>query len=109
MEAHQPDPTTRVEPDPWETVYDQVGEIGDRLKVIYQGVAGERGPSEEEIRQALVTLTGVWDQLSSSFSVVFQDPELRQRLRTTAAALGEALGDTIAGVGRDLRHDGEEE
>jgi hypothetical protein len=109
VETHQPDPTSRGEPDPWDTVQDQMGELGDRLKEAYRRVADDGGPGEEELRQAFATLAGVWDQLSSSLSVVFHDPELRLHLKATAATLAETLGDTITGVGREMRHDAEEE
>jgi hypothetical protein len=86
-----------------------MGELGDRLKETYQKVADEKGPTEEEIRLAFTTLARVWDQASSSMSAVFQDPELRRRLKDTAASLTAALGDTIGGVGREMQHDAEEE
>lgn len=86
-----------------------MGELGDRLKETYRKVADGKGPSEEEIRQALATLSGAWDQMASSLSVVFQDPGLRQHLKETAMTLAEALGDTITGVGQEMRHTEEEE
>jgi len=83
--------------------------LGGRLKETYRNVADEKGPTEEEIRQALTTLAGVWDQVSASISDVLKDPELRQRLKVTAASLAAALGDTIGGVGREMGRDAEEE
>ncbi len=86
-----------------------MGELGDRLKETYKSVADEKGPTEEEIRKAVTTLAGVWDQVSSSMSAVLEDPELRRRLKVTAASLAAALGDTIGGVGREMSQDGGEE
>ncbi|MBW3667459.1 MAG: hypothetical protein KY394_07685 [Actinobacteria bacterium] len=109
MKTHEPDPTRESEPDPWEEVHHQVGELGDRLKQTYRKAADETGPSEEEIRQAFATLAGAWEQISSSLSTVLEDPAVRRRLKLTAASLAEALGDTIGGVAREMQGDPEEE
>jgi len=110
VETHEPDPTGRATSDPWERVNDQIGELGGRLKETYRNVADEKGPTEEEISQALTTLAGVWEQVSTSMSDFLKDPELRRRLKATAASLAAALGDTIGEVGREMGQDaGEEE
>lgn len=85
-----------------------MGELGARLKETYKSIADEKGPTEEEIRQAVSTLAGVWDQVSSSMSAVLADPELRRKLKVTAASLAAALEDTIGEVGREMGQDGEE-
>jgi hypothetical protein len=109
VETHPPDPTSPAAGDPWQRVHDHMGELGDRLKETYRKVADDKGPSEKEIGEALSTLADAWDQVASTLSAVWQDPELRRRLKTTAASFAAALGDTIGGAGRELRHDLEEE
>lgn len=109
VKTHEPDPTGETEPDPWEAVHHQVGELGDRLKQTYRRVADETGPTEDEIRQAFATLAGVWEQISSSLSGVLEDPEVRRRLKGTAASLADALGETIGEVGKEIKGDAEEE
>lgn len=109
VETHEPDPTREAEAEPWNTVHHRVGELGERLKATYLKVADGGGPSEEEIRQALTTLAGVWEQVSSSLGPVLEDPEVRRGLKLTAASLADALGDTIGGVSREWQDDSEEE
>jgi hypothetical protein len=108
VETHDQDPTTRDGTDPWHTVQDEFGDLGQRLKETYRRVASDGGPSEEEIKQAFGTLVGAWDQVAESVSSALQDPEVRQHLKAAATSLATALGDTISELGNELRGDGRE-
>lgn len=105
METHDQDPTTHGDADPWHTVQDEFGDLSQRLKETYQKVASDRGPSEEEIKQAFGTLVGAWDQVAESVSSALQDPEVRHHLKAAASSLAAALGDTISELGNELRGD----
>ena len=50
--------------DPWEELTDDVVRLAEKLKATYRQVADEEGPSEAEIRQALATLAGAWNQIA---------------------------------------------
>jgi hypothetical protein len=105
VETHDQDPTTHEDADPWHTVQDEFGDLGQRLKETYRKVASDGGPSEDEIKQAFGTLVGAWDQVAESVSSALQDPEVRHHLKAAARSLGAALGDTISELGNELRGD----
>jgi hypothetical protein len=110
VETHEHDPTTEPEKDPWNTFHDEVGDLGNRLKDTYRKVATDDGPTEEEIKEALGTLAGAWNQVADSVTTALQDPEVRARLKAAASSFASALGETISGLGSELSKDeGEEE
>jgi hypothetical protein len=102
VETHQNDPTRDDPGRQWDTFHNEFGGLGDRIKDTYRKVAGESGPSEEEIRAALGTLLGAWDQVAESVSTALQDPEVRQRLKDAASSLAAAVGTTISELGTEL-------
>ena len=86
-------------------------DIGRRIKDTYRQVADESGPTEDDIKVALTTLVGAWDQVAESVAGVLKDPALRQQIKDAAGSLASALGTTITDLGSVLRRnvDPEEE
>ena len=107
METHDPDPTAESPPDPWDTASSEFTGLGRRLKDTYRRVADERGPSEQEIKDAFATLTGAWDQVAESVSSALKDPEVRQNLKDAASSIASALGTTITELGKELNWNAE--
>jgi hypothetical protein len=102
VETHRPDPTSEEKTDPWGNVSNELSSLGERLRLIYERVASEDGPTEEEIRSAFATLAGVWDQVAESLSTALDDPETRAQLKRAAGSLATALGAGISGLGEEL-------
>ena len=109
VETHDPDPTTSDRTDPWDRVSGDVTELGARLRETYREAAGDRGPSEEEIKDAFGTLSEAWSQMASSVAVALKDPEVRDHLRRAASSIASALGRTISELGSELNGTQEEE
>jgi hypothetical protein len=103
VETHPPDPTSEEQADPWDRVSSEFSTLGERLKDTYRRVSSEGGPSEEEIRGAFATLTGVWDQVASSFSTALSDPETRAHLKKAASSFAAALGATLTDLGDEIK------
>ena len=107
METHDSDPTTETPNDPWDSATADFSGIGRRLKNTYRKVADDRGPSEEEIKQAFATLAGAWDQVAESVTTALKDPALREQLKEAAGSFAAAIGTTITDLGSELRRDGD--
>lgn len=103
VETHDNDPTSESSADPWTTFQEEWTELGDQLKDTYRRVANEDGPTEEEIKEALGTLAGAWNQVAGSVSAALDDPEVRQRIKDAGSAFATAVGRTISGLGEELR------
>ncbi len=82
---------------------DDFGGLGQQLKDTYRKVAKDRGPSDDEIKQAFSTLAGAWSQVAESVSTVLTDPDIRQQLKEAASSLATALGATITELGSELK------
>ena len=106
VETHENDPTTEGGRDPWSEFHEEFGGLGDRLKETYRRVSSEDGPSEEEIKEAVGTLIGAWDQVAESVSTALQDPEVRERLKAAASSFATAVGNTISELGTELKDEG---
>lgn len=106
METHEDDPTTEQPGDPWTSFHDELGGLGERLKDTYRKVASDGGPSDEEIKEAVATLVGAWDQVAESVSTALQDPDLRDKLKTAASSFAAAVGNTMSELGSELRGSG---
>jgi hypothetical protein len=103
VETHEPDPRSSESTDPWTRFHEEFGALGTRLRDTYRNVASENGPTEEEIKDALGTLAGAWNQVAGSVSSALQDTEVREKLKEAAGALAAALGRTISDLGSELR------
>jgi hypothetical protein len=107
METHQDDPTTDEREDPWDTVTSEFSGLGQRLRDTYRSVADERGPTEDEIRDAFATLAGAWNQVAESVGAALKDNEVREHLKAAASAFATAVGSTITELGSELRKEEE--
>lgn len=103
VETHEPDPRDGAGTDPWTRFNDEFGALGNRLRDTYRKVASEGGPTEEEIKEAVGTLAGAWNQVAGSVSSALQDPEVRERIKEAAGAFAAAVGRTISDLGSELR------
>ena len=77
--------------------------IRDELRSKYRDVAGEDGPSEDQVREALNTLGGAAQRLVESVGDAARDPEMRGKLKEVAASLVTALGRTFEDLGDELK------
>ncbi|HEU4917451.1 MAG TPA: hypothetical protein VFV13_12905 [Acidimicrobiia bacterium] len=102
MDTHRADATSNGDADPWDAVTTEWSALKDRLRRTYEDLASDGGPSEEEIRSALATLAGAWDQVAASFSAAMGDPGTRAQLKKAAGSLAAALGATVSGLGTEL-------
>lgn len=100
---HESDPTAETQRDPWDDVSNDFSEIGHRLRDTYRKVAQDRGPSDDEIRNAFSTLAGAWDQVAESLSTALKDPRIREQLKDAASSLATALGATVSELGSELK------
>lgn len=105
METHDPDPTTESPSDPWDSATAEFSGIGRRIKETYRKVADDRGPSEEEIKQAFSTLAGAWDQVAESVTAALKDPAIREQLKNAVGSFASAVGSTVTDLGSELRRD----
>jgi len=109
VETHDPDPKPDDGGDPWDTVTSEFGSLGDRLKDTYRQVSADRGPSEDEIKGAIATLIGAWDQVAESVTSALRDPEAREHLKKAASSFAAALGSTITDLGEEINRRSDEE
>ncbi|MET0566269.1 MAG: hypothetical protein ABW021_07495 [Acidimicrobiia bacterium] len=103
METHQPDPTSNGDTDPWDAASVEWSSLKDRLWSTYRQAASHDGPTEEEIKKALSTLAGAWDQVAASLSAALSDPDTRASLIRAAGSFAAALGATVSGLGDEIR------
>jgi hypothetical protein len=87
--------------DPWGELTDDVVRLAEKVKLTYHQIADEEGPSEAEIRQALATLAGAWNQMARSVGLAMQDEAVRAQFRQAASSLATAVGATFAEFGDD--------
>jgi len=103
VETHDTDPTADSPTDPWDSATAEFSGIGRRLKETYRKVADDRGPSEDEIKQAFSTLAGAWDQVAESVTTALKDPALREQLKDAVGSFASAVGSTVTDLGSELR------
>jgi len=103
VETHQPDPTSNGETDPWDAASLDWSSLKERLWSAYRQTASDAGPTEDEIRKALSTLAGAWDQVSASFSAALSDPDIRASLKRAAGSFAAARGATVSGLGDEIK------
>jgi len=108
VEQHDTDPTHGPE-DPWEEAGRRWTSIGEKLKGTYRDLAGEEGPSQEDVRQALDTLGDAARAVADSVGAAMRDPEVRDQVKDAAASLVTAMGRTFSQLGEELAFDGSAE
>jgi hypothetical protein len=91
----------------WGELTDELVALTERITATYREVAGEDGPSEEEIRRALRTLAGAWGQVSVSVGRALGDPQVQLHLGRAAGSLSRAVSATLSEFGREGTVDAE--
>lgn len=81
--------------DPWGQLTDDVVRLAEKLKATYRQIADEEGPGEAEIRQALATLAGAWNQMARSVGLAMQDEAIHTQFLQAASSLASAVGATF--------------
>jgi len=81
---------------PWSELTDDLLGLTDRLRTTYRRAADESGPSEDQVRDALRTLAGAWNQLAGSVGTAIQDPEVKRHLKKAASSLVNAVGASLS-------------
>jgi hypothetical protein len=79
----------------WAELTDEILALGSRLRQTYAETVDGKGPTEEEVRQALSTLGRAWNHMAGAFGVAIQDREVRQHLRRAAGSLASAVATTL--------------
>lgn len=109
METHESDPTAETEADPWDTVSSEFSDLRARLTATYRQVADDRGPSEDNVKDAFSTLAEAWSQVATSVTSALKDPDVRDQLKKAASSFAAALGTTISDLGTELKEEHSEE
>jgi hypothetical protein len=100
VENHENDPTAT---DPWTEASERWGDVGDGLRRRYRDLVGDRGPTEDDLRDALRTLGDAARSVADSVGSAMRDPEVRAQVKEAAASLVSALGATFEELGDELR------
>jgi hypothetical protein len=103
VEKHENDPIDNPEDDPWDRLADQFATLGEKLKSRYREVAGNEGPTDEELKAALRTLGGAWDRVTDAVTAAMKDEEVRRSVKQTANSLAEAIGAAFNEIPNYLR------
>lgn len=81
---------------PWSELTDDLLGLTDKLRTTYRRAADQSGPSEDQVRDALRTLAGAWNQLAGSVGTAIQDPEVKRHLKKAASSLVNAVGASLS-------------
>lgn len=100
VENHEHDPTAA---DPWTEASERWADVGDGLRRRYRDLVGDRGPTEDDLREALRTLGDAARSVADSVGSAMRDPEVRAQVKEAAASLVSALGATFEELGDELR------
>jgi hypothetical protein len=109
VSSHDAEPSDRN--DPWREAGERFSELTDRLRERYRSAAGEEGPSEDQVRQALQTLGNAAQAMVDSVGTAARDPQVHTQVKDAAAGFISAIGQTLGQLGDDLRREtaGDEE
>jgi enamine deaminase RidA (YjgF/YER057c/UK114 family) len=77
--------------------------VGDKLRDRYREMAGEEGPSEEQVREALKTLGNAVQSVFESIGAAMKDPEVRTQVKDAAAGFVSAMGETFKDLGEEIQ------
>jgi hypothetical protein len=102
-------PETDPTDDPWDDVAARWAKIADGIREHYREVSGGEGPSEGEVKDALRTLGDAGRRMVDSVGDALRDPQVREQVRSAAAAFVNALGDTFSDLGDELRRTREDD
>jgi len=90
--------------DSWQSVAGEFRTLGYAFRDHYKATKDEAdpGPSEEEVRNALHTVTEAVDTALTSVGKAVRDPNVQKNAKDAATSLVEALGDTFTQLGEAL-------
>jgi len=90
--------------DSWQTVAGEFRSLGYAFRDHYRATKdqGDTAPSEQEVRDALHTVTDALDTALTSVGNTIRDPEVQQSAKEAAKSLLDALGTSFAQVGEAL-------
>ena len=90
--------------DSWQNVAGEFRTLGYAFRDHYRATKGEAdtGPSEEEVRNALHTVTDAVDNALTSVGKAIRDPNVQKNAKDAATSLVEALGETFTQLGDAL-------
>jgi Flp pilus assembly pilin Flp len=90
--------------DSWQSVAGEFRTLGYAFRDHYRATKGEAdtGPSEEEVRNALHTVTDAVDSALTSVGKAIRDPNVQKNAKDAATSLVEALGETFTQLGDAL-------
>lgn len=97
-------------PDPgaaWSELTDEVIGLTSKVKETYHRVSDESGPTDEEIKAALQTLAGAWNQVAWAVGTAVREPEVRDHLKRAIGALVDAVSTSLSDLGTDRSSDAE--
>ena len=92
----------RTADDPWSEAGEKWSSVSEALRARYRQVAGEDGPSEDDVRGALETLGEAARTVAESFGAAMRDPEVRDQVKGAAASFVSAMGETLSQLGDEL-------
>lgn len=90
--------------DSWGSVAGEFRTLGYAFRDHYRATKDEAdtGPSEDEVRNALHTVTDAVDTALTSVGKAIRDPGVQKSAKDAATSLVEALGDTFTQLGEAL-------
>ncbi len=90
--------------DRWQSVAGEFRTLGYAFRDHYRATKGETdtGPSEEEVRNALHTVTDAVDNALTSVGKAIRDPNVQKGAKDAATSLVEALGESFTQLGEAL-------
>jgi hypothetical protein len=89
----------------WEQVKQRFESLGSSFRRHYQeqGSGEESGSGEQEVKDALKTLTEAADRLATSTGKALRDPQVRDEVKGAGSALVDALNATFSELGGEFR------
>lgn len=91
-----------VDHERWDAVGRQFNDLGRKVRERYEQTAGEAGPDEERVRDALRVLTDALDRAFTAVGEAVRDPVFREDVGKAATSLGTALGEVVSDLGDDI-------
>lgn len=90
--------------DSWQNVAGEFRTLGFAFRDHYRATKGEADttPSEEEVRNALHTVTEAVDTALTSVGKAIRDPEVQKNAKDAASSLIEALGASFTQLGESI-------
>jgi hypothetical protein len=90
--------------DSWQNVAGEFRTLGYAFRDHYRATKGETDttPSEEEVRNALHTVTDAVDTALTSVGKAIRDPDVQKNAKDAASSLVEALGTSFTQLGEAI-------